>query len=30
MAELRDWLAERAQAGRQPPAGFPRNNKFGG
>ena len=30
MAELRDWLGERAQAGRQPPQGFPRNNKFGG
>ncbi|MEP7239901.1 MAG: DNA topoisomerase IV subunit A [Devosia sp.] len=29
MAELRDWLAERAQAGRQPPQGFPRNNRFG-
>ncbi|MEQ1899114.1 MAG: DNA topoisomerase IV subunit A [Devosia sp.] len=30
MVELRDWVGERAQAGRQPPAGFPRNNKFGG
>jgi topoisomerase-4 subunit A len=30
MAELRDWVGERAQAGRQPPQGFPRNNKFGG
>jgi topoisomerase-4 subunit A len=29
MAELRDWVGERAQAGRQPPQGFPRNNKFG-
>ena len=29
MAELRDWVGERAQAGRQPPTGFPRNNKFG-
>ena len=28
--ELRDWLGERAQAGRQPPVGFPRNNKFTG
>jgi topoisomerase-4 subunit A len=28
MAELRDWVGERAQAGRQPPTGFPRNNKF--
>jgi topoisomerase-4 subunit A len=30
MAELRDWVGERAQAGRQPPTGFPRNNRFGG
>ncbi|MBI4922815.1 MAG: DNA topoisomerase IV subunit A [Devosia nanyangense] len=30
MAELRDWVGERAQAGRQPPQGFPRNNKFTG
>jgi topoisomerase-4 subunit A len=29
MAELQDWVGERAQAGRQPPTGFPRNNKFG-
>jgi topoisomerase-4 subunit A len=29
MAEMRDWLGDRAQAGRQPPTGFPRNNKFG-
>ena len=29
MAELQDWVGERAQAGRQPPKGFPRNNKFG-
>ncbi|MEQ1770736.1 MAG: DNA topoisomerase IV subunit A [Devosia sp.] len=29
MAELRDWVGERAQAGRQPPQGFPRSNKFG-
>ena len=28
--ELRDWLGDRAQAGRQPPTGFPRNNKFTG
>ncbi|WP_332714884.1 DNA topoisomerase IV subunit A [Pelagibacterium mangrovi] len=28
--ELRDWIGERAQAGRQPPTGFPRNNKFVG
>ena len=30
MAELRDWVGDRAQAGRQPPNGFPRNNKFAG
>ena len=30
MAELRDWVGERAQAGHQPPQGFPRNNKFSG
>ena len=30
MAELQDWVGERAQAGRQPPTGFPRNNKFTG
>ena len=29
MAELKEWIGERAQAGRQPPQGFPRNNKFG-
>jgi topoisomerase-4 subunit A len=29
MSELREWMGERAQAGRQPPQGFPRNNKFG-
>ncbi|MFN4764734.1 DNA gyrase C-terminal beta-propeller domain-containing protein, partial [Gillisia sp. Q332] len=27
--ELRDWLGKRAQAGRLPPNGFPRSNKFG-
>jgi topoisomerase IV subunit A len=26
---LRDWLGERAQAGRLPPAGFPKTNRFG-
>ncbi len=26
---LRDWLGARAQAGRMPPNGFPRGNKFG-
>ena len=30
MAELRDWVGDRAQAGRQPPNGFPRSNKFAG
>ncbi|WP_137151591.1 DNA topoisomerase IV subunit A [Devosia sp. FKR38] len=28
--ELTDWLADRATAGRQPPNGFPRNNRFVG
>jgi topoisomerase-4 subunit A len=27
--ELRDWVGTRAQAGRLPPAGFPRFNRFG-
>jgi topoisomerase-4 subunit A len=27
--ELRDWMGERAQAGRLPPAGFPKSGKFG-
>ena len=26
--ELKDWIGKRAQAGRLPPAGFPRANKF--
>ncbi len=26
---LDDWLGKRAQAGRLPPTGFPRNNRFG-
>ncbi|RYE11297.1 MAG: DNA topoisomerase IV subunit A [Hyphomicrobiales bacterium] len=30
MAELKEWVGDRAQAGRQPPQGFPRNNKFTG
>ena len=25
---LRDWLGERAQAGRLPPNGFPRSGRF--
>ena len=29
-AELREWMADRADAGRLPPKGFPKNNKFGG
>jgi topoisomerase-4 subunit A len=28
--ELTEWIGDRAQAGRQPPNGFPRNNKFAG
>jgi topoisomerase-4 subunit A len=28
-ADLREWLGERAQAGKLPPSGFPRSNKFG-
>jgi topoisomerase IV subunit A len=27
--ELSDWIGKRAAAGRLPPLGFPRNNKFG-
>jgi topoisomerase-4 subunit A len=27
--DLRDWIGERAQAGRLPPRGFATNNKFG-
>jgi topoisomerase-4 subunit A len=30
MTELTEWLGDRASAGRQPPNGFPRNNKFTG
>ncbi|MGD9740040.1 MAG: DNA topoisomerase IV subunit A [Bauldia sp.] len=29
MAELKDWVGDRAQAGRLPPPGFPRSNSFG-
>jgi topoisomerase-4 subunit A len=29
MSELRDWVGERAQAGRMAPRGFPKSNKFG-
>lgn len=28
-ADLRDWVGNRAEAGRLPPKGFPRNNRFG-
>jgi topoisomerase-4 subunit A len=28
-ADLVEWLAHRAEAGRLPPKGFPKNNKFG-
>ncbi|MDE2199171.1 MAG: DNA topoisomerase IV subunit A [Rhodospirillales bacterium] len=28
--DLRDWLGERAQAGRLPPSGFPKSGRFGG
>jgi topoisomerase-4 subunit A len=27
--ELRDWVGDRAQAGRLAPQGFPRSNRFG-
>ncbi|HET7716410.1 MAG TPA: DNA topoisomerase IV subunit A [Bauldia sp.] len=29
MAEMKDWIGDRAQAGRLPPQGFPRSNRFG-
>jgi len=29
MTELRDWLGQRAQAGRLAPRGFPKSNRFG-
>ena len=29
-ANLREWVGERAQAGRMPPSGFPRSGKFSG
>lgn len=29
LSELKDWVGERAQAGRLSPQGFPKNNKFG-
>jgi topoisomerase-4 subunit A len=30
MGELAEWIGNRADAGRQPPTGFPRNNRFAG
>ncbi|MET0743795.1 MAG: DNA topoisomerase IV subunit A [Microvirga sp.] len=27
--DLRDWIADRAEAGRLPPKGFPKSNRFG-
>jgi topoisomerase-4 subunit A len=30
VAELTEWIGDRASAGRQPPNGFPKNNKFVG
>jgi topoisomerase IV subunit A len=29
MSELKEWVGDRAQAGRLPPPGFTRSNKFG-
>ncbi len=29
-AELREWIGHRAEAGRLPPKGFPKDNRFGG
>jgi topoisomerase-4 subunit A len=29
MSEIRDWVGQRAQAGRLAPRGFPKSNKFG-
>jgi topoisomerase-4 subunit A len=29
VTDLKEWIGERAQAGRQPPTGFPKRNKFG-
>ena len=28
-AELTEWIGARAEAGRLPPKGFPKNNRFG-
>jgi topoisomerase-4 subunit A len=29
-ADLREWIGNRAEAGRLPPKGFPKSNRFGG
>ena len=29
VTELREWIGERAQSGKLPPKGFPKNNRFG-
>ena len=29
VTDLKEWIGERAQAGRLPPKGFPRSNRFG-
>jgi topoisomerase-4 subunit A len=29
VADLKDWMGDRAQAGRLAPQGFPKTNKFG-
>ncbi len=29
VTDLKEWIGERAQSGRLPPKGFPKNNKFG-
>ena len=29
VTDLKEWIGDRAQAGRMPPKGFPRNNRFG-
>jgi len=29
-ADLKEWIASRAESGRLPPKGFPKNNKFEG
>jgi topoisomerase-4 subunit A len=30
MPELKEWIGNRAEAGRLPPKGFPKNNRFEG